>query len=144
MPSLLEAPPEAPQRSRAVLGLEKPARDEGPRGAPQDGAAGAAWCWGTPRAGPSYCPWRASSRRCSGERSAARSSPNGGADAERPPGSARACRSALYAQGKFDPALNPQAKFVNAKFGPKDYQQSDKARRGGLVVPAGPRRPPPG
>ena len=43
-----------------------------------------------------------------------------------------------------DPALNPQAKFVNAKFGPKDYQQSDKARRGGLVVPAGPRRPPPG
>ena len=66
----------------------------------------------------------------------------GGADAAEPR-HGRTCRSALYAQGKFDPALNPQAKFVNAKFGPKDYQQSGKARRGGLVVPAGPRRPPP-
>ena len=69
----------------------------------------------------------------------------GGADAaaEPPARHGRTCRSALYAQGKFDPALNPQAKFVNAKFGPKDYRQSGKARRGGLVVPAGPRRPPP-
>ena len=65
----------------------------------------------------------------------------GGADAAEPRHGT--CRSALYAQGKFDPALNPQAKFVNAKFGPKDYRQSGKARRGGLVVPAGPRRPPP-